>query len=33
MTHRVSTLKNELVDYETAAANASGYREKALAEA
>ena len=33
MTHRVSTLKNELVDYETAAANATGYREKALAEA
>ncbi len=33
MTHRVSTLKNELVDYETAAENATGYREKALAEA
>src|SRR6185437_7125009 len=33
MTNRVSTLKNELVDYETAAANATGYREKALAEA
>jgi DNA helicase-2/ATP-dependent DNA helicase PcrA len=33
MAHRVSTLKNELLDYETALARASGYREKALAEA
>src|SRR5580658_7637343 len=33
MAHRVSTLKNELIDFETALANASGYREKALAEA
>src|ERR1700761_2954831 len=33
MSGRVSTLKNELLDYETAAARASGYREKALAEA
>src|ERR1700733_11744750 len=33
MLHQVSNLKNELVDYETAAANATGYREKALAEA
>ncbi len=33
MAGRVSTLKNELLDYETVAARASGYREKALAEA
>jgi DNA helicase-2/ATP-dependent DNA helicase PcrA len=33
MSGRVSTLKNELLDYETAAARATGYREKALAEA
>ncbi len=33
MANRVSTLKNELLDFETAAARASGYREKALAEA
>ncbi len=33
MVGRVSTLKNELVDYETAGSKASGYREKALAEA
>src|SRR5258706_5587367 len=33
MVGRVSTLKNELLDYETIAARASGYREKALAEA
>jgi DNA helicase-2/ATP-dependent DNA helicase PcrA len=33
MAHRVSTLKNELIDFETALARASGYREKALAEA
>ena len=33
MAARVSTLKNELVDYETATASANGYREKALAEA
>ncbi|HUZ53366.1 MAG TPA: DNA helicase PcrA [Streptosporangiaceae bacterium] len=33
MVGRVSTLKNELLDYETVAARASGYREKALAEA
>ncbi len=31
--HQVSGLKNELIDYETLAARASGYREKALAEA
>ncbi len=30
---QVSNLKNDLVDYETAAARASGYREKATAEA
>ncbi|MGO9296742.1 MAG: UvrD-helicase domain-containing protein, partial [Streptosporangiaceae bacterium] len=30
---QVSNLKNELVDYETMTARASGYREKALAEA
>src|SRR5258706_13306268 len=33
MVGRVSTLKNEPLDYETIAARASGYREKALAEA
>ena len=33
MAGRVSTLKNELLDYESVAAQASGYREKALAEA
>jgi DNA helicase-2/ATP-dependent DNA helicase PcrA len=33
MINRVSTLKNELLDYETAVARATGYREKALAEA
>ena len=33
MVGRVSTLKNELLDYETIATRASGYREKALAEA
>jgi DNA helicase-2/ATP-dependent DNA helicase PcrA len=33
MATQVSSLKNELVDYETAAARATGYREKALAEA
>jgi DNA helicase II / ATP-dependent DNA helicase PcrA len=33
MAAQVSSLKNELVDYETLAARASGYREKALAEA
>ena len=33
MAGRVSTLKNELLDYETVAAQASGYRQKALAEA
>jgi DNA helicase II / ATP-dependent DNA helicase PcrA len=33
MAHQVSSLKNELIDYETLAARASGYREKALAEA
>jgi DNA helicase-2/ATP-dependent DNA helicase PcrA len=33
MAAQVSSLKNELVDYETAAARATGYREKALAEA
>jgi DNA helicase-2/ATP-dependent DNA helicase PcrA len=33
MANRVSTLKNELLDYETATAQANGYREKALAEA
>ena len=33
MVHQVSNLKNELVDYETHSARASGYREKALAEA
>jgi DNA helicase II / ATP-dependent DNA helicase PcrA len=33
MANQVSSLKNELVDYETLAAKATGYREKALAEA
>jgi DNA helicase-2/ATP-dependent DNA helicase PcrA len=33
MLNQVSNLKNELIDYETAAAQASGYREKALAQA
>jgi DNA helicase II / ATP-dependent DNA helicase PcrA len=33
MLNQVSNLKNDLVDYETAAAKASGYREKALAQA
>jgi DNA helicase II / ATP-dependent DNA helicase PcrA len=33
MANQVSALKNELIDYETVAARASGYREKALAEA
>jgi DNA helicase-2/ATP-dependent DNA helicase PcrA len=33
MLNQVSNLKNELVDYETAAARASGFREKALAQA
>ncbi|MGA3151228.1 MAG: DNA helicase PcrA [Streptosporangiaceae bacterium] len=33
MISQVSNLKNELVDYETMAARATGYREKALAEA
>jgi DNA helicase II / ATP-dependent DNA helicase PcrA len=33
MAGRVSTLKNELLDYESVAAQASGYRDKALAEA
>jgi DNA helicase II / ATP-dependent DNA helicase PcrA len=33
MIGQVSNLKNDLVDYETAAARASGYRQKALAEA
>jgi DNA helicase-2/ATP-dependent DNA helicase PcrA len=33
MAHRVSGLKNELADYETVVASASGYREKALAQA
>jgi DNA helicase-2/ATP-dependent DNA helicase PcrA len=33
MAGQVSSLKNELVDYETLAARASGYREKSLAEA
>jgi DNA helicase II / ATP-dependent DNA helicase PcrA len=33
MVGQVSNLKNDLVDYETAAARASGYRQKALAEA
>ncbi len=33
MANQVSSLKNELVDYETLAARATGYRQKALAEA
>jgi DNA helicase II / ATP-dependent DNA helicase PcrA len=33
MLNQVSNLKNELIDYETLAARATGYREKALAEA
>src|SRR5260221_13836517 len=33
MVGRVSTVKNALLDYETITARASGYREKALAEA
>jgi DNA helicase-2/ATP-dependent DNA helicase PcrA len=33
MLNQVSTLKNELIDYESAAAKATGYREKALAQA
>jgi DNA helicase-2/ATP-dependent DNA helicase PcrA len=33
MVGQVSNLKNELIDYETMAARATGYREKALAEA
>jgi ATP-dependent DNA helicase UvrD/PcrA len=33
MAASVSNLKNELIDYETLAASATGYREKALAEA
>jgi DNA helicase-2/ATP-dependent DNA helicase PcrA len=33
MAAQVSNLKNELIDYETLAAQASGYRQKALAEA
>jgi len=33
MANQVSSLKNDLVDYETFAAKATGYREKALAEA
>jgi DNA helicase II / ATP-dependent DNA helicase PcrA len=33
MANQVSALKNELLDYETAGARATGYREKALAEA
>jgi DNA helicase-2/ATP-dependent DNA helicase PcrA len=33
MSHQVSNLKNELIDYETFAARATGYREKTLAEA
>ena len=33
MLNQVSNLKNELIDYETMAARASGYREKALAQA
>src|SRR6201996_4178580 len=33
MLNQVSTLKNELIDYESAAARATGYREKALAQA
>jgi DNA helicase II / ATP-dependent DNA helicase PcrA len=33
MAHQVSSLKNELIDYETLAARATTYREKTLAEA
>src|SRR5215469_8065356 len=33
MAARVSSLKNELLDYETVASSATGYRDKALAEA
>ncbi len=33
MAHRVSALKNELTDFESFAAEATGYRDKALAEA
>ena len=33
MANQVSSLKNELIDFETVATRASGYREKALAEA
>ncbi len=33
MANQVSALKNELIDYETLAGRATGYREKALAEA
>src|SRR5215472_1830644 len=33
MANRVSSLKNELLDYESVGAQANGYREKALAEA
>jgi DNA helicase II / ATP-dependent DNA helicase PcrA len=33
MANKVSALKNELIDYETLAGRATGYREKALAEA
>jgi DNA helicase-2/ATP-dependent DNA helicase PcrA len=33
MIDQVSNLKNDLIDYETAAARATGYRQKALAEA
>jgi DNA helicase II / ATP-dependent DNA helicase PcrA len=33
MANQVSALKNELIDYETVAGRATGYREKALAEA
>jgi DNA helicase II / ATP-dependent DNA helicase PcrA len=33
MLNQVSTLKNELIDHETAAQQATGYREKALAQA
>ncbi len=33
MAHQVSNLKNELIDHETTAARASGFREKALAQA
>jgi DNA helicase-2/ATP-dependent DNA helicase PcrA len=33
MANQVSSLKNDLVDYETLAARATGYRQKALAEA